>query len=160
DGALRQDAQACFYLYRQVMGNRTAPGGFLSPAGGEDQGEGACFTGQHSQLGLVAVASCEDYLRDVIKKHELTRPDKEEDRMRHSEPLNAQTGPVFLTYRAVPALNDFFRRVASGEPHVDFVAPDGVRHSSWTIADVASIRQLEEQFVAIPFLYIADGHHR
>src|SRR5262249_33407982 len=114
DGALRQDAQACFYLYRQVIGNRTAPGGFLSAAGGRDQGEGPCFTGQNSQLGLVAVASCEDYLRDVIKKHELTRPDKEEDRLRHTETLNAQTGPVFLTYRAVPALNDFFQRVASG----------------------------------------------
>ena len=76
DGALRQDAQPCFYLYRQIMG-------------------------QHSQTGLVAAASCEEYLRGIIKKHELTRPDKEDDRVRHIEALNAQTGPVFLTYRAV-----------------------------------------------------------
>ncbi len=77
DGALQQDAGPRFYLYRQVMGT-------------------------HSQVGLVAVASCEEYLRGVIKKHELTRPDKEDDRVRHIETLNAQTGPVFLTYRAIP----------------------------------------------------------
>ena len=74
-GALRQDPQPCFYLYRQVMGS-------------------------HSQTGLVAAASCEDYLKGIIRKHELTRPDKEDDRVRHIEALNSQTGPVFLVYRA------------------------------------------------------------
>ena len=82
DGALKQDAQPCFYLYRQVMG-------------------------KHSQVGLVAAASCEEYLGGTIKKHELTRPDKEDDRVRHIEALNAQTGPVFLTYRANAELDKF-----------------------------------------------------
>src|SRR5204863_8598086 len=80
-GALRQDEQTCFYLYRQIMG-------------------------RHSQVGLVAAASCEEYLCGVIKKHELTRPDKEDDRVRHIETLNAQTGPVVQTYRAVGALDE------------------------------------------------------
>src|SRR5215831_18195483 len=82
-GALQQDTQPCFYLYRQIMG-------------------------KHSQTGLVAAASCEEYLNGVIKKHELTRPDKEDDRVRHIEALNSQTGPVFLTYRANATLDDLF----------------------------------------------------
>src|SRR3954471_14576584 len=88
DGALRQDAKPCFYLYRQVMG-------------------------KHSQVGLVAAASCEEYLSGVIKKHELTRPDKEDDRVRHIETLNSQTGPVFLTYKSVPTLDQFVAKKIS-----------------------------------------------
>jgi uncharacterized protein (DUF1015 family) len=103
-GALRQDDQPCFYLYRQVMGT-------------------------HAQVGLVAAASCQEYLDGSIKKHEFTRPDKEDDRVRHIEALNSQTGPVFLTYRAVPALNDLFEKVTAGTANVDFTAPDGVRHT-------------------------------
>ena len=97
DGALRQDSKPCFYLYRQVMG-------------------------RHSQTGLVAAASCQDYLGNVIKKHELTRPDKEDDRVRHIEALNSQTGPVFLTYRAVAKLDELFGRKSAGPPDVDFTA--------------------------------------
>ncbi len=134
-GALRQDDQPCFYLYRQVMGT-------------------------HSQVGLVAAASCPEYLDGSIKKHEFTRPDKEDDRVRHIEALNSQTGPVFLTYRAVPALNDLFGQVTAGTADVDFTAPDGVRHTAWVIREAAMIAQIEAAFAAVPFLYIADGHHR
>jgi len=134
-GALRQDAQANFYLYRQIMG-------------------------KHSQAGLVAAASCEEYLRGVIKKHELTRPDKEDDRVRHIEALNSQTGPVFLTYRAAVAFDEFVTKKISETPAVDFTAKDGVRHTSWTISSAEEIQFVEAQFAQIPFLYIADGHHR
>jgi uncharacterized protein (DUF1015 family) len=134
-GALKQDAQPNFYLYRQVMGG-------------------------HSQVGLVAAASCEEYLAGIIKKHELTRPDKEDDRVRHIEALNAQTGPVFLTYKAVGALDEFIARKISETPGVDFTGKDGVRHSSWNIGDADEIKFIEAQFANIPFLYIADGHHR
>ncbi len=134
-GALRQDAQPAFYLYRQIMGG-------------------------HAQVGLVAAASCAEYLAGVIKKHEFTRPDKEDDRVRHIETLNAQTGPVFLTYRATAALDEFVAQRSAGPPAVDFTAADGVRHTSWTVGDAAGMRFIEEQFAQIPLLYIADGHHR
>jgi len=134
-GSLRQDAQAGFHLYRQVMG-------------------------KHTQTGLVAVASCEEYLRGVIKKHELTRPDKEDDRVRHIETLNSQTGPVFLTYPARKAVDDFVAERTAGIPEIDFTAADGIRHSAWPVSDQAGIRFLEQQFAGIPCLYIADGHHR
>jgi uncharacterized protein (DUF1015 family) len=134
-GALNQDSPPCFYLYRQIMG-------------------------KHSQVGLVAVASCEEYLRGFIKKHEFTRPDKEDDRVRHIETLNSQTGPVFLTYKSVHALDEFIARKISEKPEIDFTAKDGVRHSSWIISDADKIKFIEAQFAQIPFLYIADGHHR
>ena len=135
DGALKQDSQPCFYLYRQIMGG-------------------------HSQTGIVAVASCEEYLRGVIKKHELTRVDKEDDRVRHIEALDSQTGPAFLTYKAVPALEEFSVKKISAKPEIDFTAKDGVRHSAWTISSADEIKFIETQFARIPFLYIADGHHR
>jgi uncharacterized protein (DUF1015 family) len=134
-GALKQDAQPNFYLYRQIMGS-------------------------HSQTGLVAAASCEEYLRGIIKKHELTRPDKEDDRVRHIESLNSQTGPVFLTYKAVAEMDDYVKVKTSTPPVIDFTAKDGVRHSSWTISDTNEIAQVEKLFARIPALYIADGHHR
>jgi len=135
DGALRQDWQPCFYLYRQVMG-------------------------KHSQVGLVAAAGCDEYLRGIIKKHELTRPDKEDDRVRHIEALNSQTGPVFLTYRAAEKLDQFIAKKISKKPEIDFVARDGVRHTAWVIADKEDLDFIQAQFAQIPFLYIADGHHR
>jgi uncharacterized protein (DUF1015 family) len=134
-GALQQDPAPRFYLYRQIMG-------------------------AHAQVGLVAAASCQDYLDGVIKKHELTRIDKEDDRVRHIETLNAQTGPVFLTYRAVPELDALFARRTAGAPEVDFTAPDGVRHSSWTLSDPADLTAITAAFARLPCLYIADGHHR
>ncbi len=135
DGALRQDAEPCFYLYRQVMG-------------------------RHSQTGLVAAASCEDYLKGVIKKHELTRLDKEDDRVRHIEALGSQTGPVFLVYRASASMDALVARQTGEPPSVDFTAPDGVRHTAWVIADPKQIRFIEGEFARMPCLYIADGHHR
>ena len=134
-GALVQDAKPAFYLYRQVMG-------------------------KHSQLGLVAAASAQEYLDGIIKKHELTRPDKEDDRVRHIETLNSQTGPVFLTYKADPELDARFSGIAASAPAIDFTAPDGVRHTSWVISDDATTRFIEERFARISYLYIADGHHR
>ena len=134
-GALVQDATPAFHLYRQVMG-------------------------KHSQLGLVAVASCQEYLDGIIKKHEFTRPDKEDDRVRHIETLNSQTGPVFLTHKADPELDARLTRIASSPPAIDFTAPDGVRHTSWVINGPAEMQFIEKRFATIPFLYIADGHHR
>jgi uncharacterized protein (DUF1015 family) len=134
-GALQHDSQPCFYLYRQIMGG-------------------------HTQVGLVAAASCEEYLKDIIKKHEFTRPDKEDDRVRHIETLSSQTGPVFLTYRAVAALDEFIAKKIAEKPDVDFTGKDNVRHTSWTVADAEGIKFIAEQFAKIPFLYIADGHHR
>jgi len=134
-GALRQDSAPFFYLYRQIMG-------------------------KHSQVGLVAAASCEEYLRGAIKKHELTRMDKEDDRVRHIETLNSQTGPVFLTYRAQAAVDEFVKKKTSEQPDTDLAALDGVRHTSWTIGDPAQIQFIENEFKHIAALYIADGHHR
>lgn len=133
-GALVQDDRPNFYLYRQIMG-------------------------RHSQTGIVAVASCDEYLRGIIKKHELTRPDKEDDRVRHIETLNSQTGPVFLACRS-DELDEFMAVKISGKPAVDFTAKDGVRHTSWNISDPDDLRFISETFEKIPQLYIADGHHR
>jgi uncharacterized protein (DUF1015 family) len=134
-GALRQDPGPGFYLYRQVMG-------------------------RHSQVGLVAAASCQEYLSGLIKKHELTRPDKEDDRLRHIETLQAQTGPVFLVYRASEAIDQLVAGKTAQPPEIDFIAPDGVRHSAWVIAEASTVRALEAAFAQIPCFYIADGHHR
>src|SRR5437899_11928608 len=105
--------------------------------------------GAHTQVGLVAAASCQDYLTGVIKKHELTRIDKEDDRVRHIEALNSQTGPVFLTYRAVRELDDLFARKTAGKPDVDFTARDGVRHSSWVLSDPGDLAFVESGFQRI-----------
>jgi uncharacterized protein (DUF1015 family) len=115
---------------------------------------------KHSQVGLVAAASCEEYLRGAIKRHELTQPDKEDDRFRHIETLDSQTGPAFLTYRANAELDKFIAKKISQKPDVDFTAKDGVRHTAWVIADEDGIKFIKTQFSTVPFLYIADGHHR
>lgn len=135
EGVLRQDAEPHFYLYRQVMKG-------------------------HSQVGLVAVASCQEYMDDVILKHEFTRPEKEDDRVRHIETLHSQTGPVFLTYCSEPQLEKIIRRHVEEEPEVDFYAKDGVRHSAWVIRSTEDEKEIESIFQGIPKLYIADGHHR
>ena len=135
DGSLFQDSQQCFYLYRQVISG-------------------------HAQVGLVAAASCQEYLDGIIKKHEFTRPDKEDDRVRHIEALNSQTGPVFLTYKAVAEMDEFVAKKTSATPDVDFTGKDGVRHTSWSVRDAAEIAFVAATFAQIPYLYIADGHHR
>ncbi|MFO1498059.1 MAG: DUF1015 family protein [Verrucomicrobiota bacterium] len=134
-GALRQDGQESFYLYRQIMG-------------------------RHHQLGLVCVTSCEEYLSNRIRRHELTRPEKEDDRVRHIDVLNAQTGPAFLIYPADAELDELFAAATSQRADVDFTAADGVRHTSWRLAGPADGRIIEERFRRVPALYIADGHHR
>ena len=135
-GALRPDRQPAFYLYRQVMGS-------------------------HSQTGVVAAASCEDYLKGTIKKHELTRPDKEDDRVRHIETLDSQTGPVFLVAPKTAQLGNAISRITqTAVPDTDFAAPDGVRHTSWTITAPAELESLARCFAQASALYIADGHHR
>lgn len=114
----------------------------------------------HVQTGIVALASCQDYIDNVIKKHELTQPEKEDDRMRHIEIMNAQTGIVFLVYRARNDIDEFLKTETAKPPFVDFVAKDGVRHTSWIISEPEKIRFLEFEFRKIESLYIADGHHR
>ena len=134
-GALQRDERPCLYLYRQVMG-------------------------AHAQVGLVAAASCQEYLDGIIKKHELTRVDKEDDRVRHIETLNSQTGPVFLTYRADAAFDQFVADKVATEPAVDFIAADGIAHMAWILSSAEDIAFVEQTFARVPFLYIADGHHR
>jgi uncharacterized protein (DUF1015 family) len=135
EGALARDSQPAYYFYRQIMGS-------------------------HRQTGLVAAASCEDYLRGIIKKHELTRPAKEDDRVRHIEALNAQTGPAFLVYRATQQMDDLAAAHTQGPPDTDFTADDGVRHTSWAVREAVAIAAVRAAFAAMPCLYIADGHHR
>jgi uncharacterized protein (DUF1015 family) len=115
--------------------------------------------GSHEQIGVAAAFSLDDYEHDVILKHERTRRDKEDDRTRHMLALGAQTGPVFLVYRADPAIDRIAARVTGGPPLYDFVAVDGVRHTIWRVPDAES-KAFVGAFDAIPRLYIADGHHR
>lgn len=136
DGLMSQDGTPCFYFYRQIMGD-------------------------HSQTGLVACVSAEDYENDVIKKHEFTRKDKEEDRIRHIETQNAQCGPVFLTYPDNQGLDSIQEKICSGEPEYDFTADDGIRHTLWVVSDPEASSAIEAVFNQdVPTLYVADGHHR
>ena len=113
----------------------------------------------HVQTGLAACFAVDEYARDLIKKHEKTRPDKEDDRTRHILTLRAQTGPVFLTYRASAAVDALVGRVTAQAPLFDFVAVDGVRHVVWRVP-AAVEPDIVAAFAAVPALYIADGHHR
>jgi uncharacterized protein (DUF1015 family) len=115
--------------------------------------------GDHVQTGIAGSFSLDEYDLDVIKKHERTRPDKEDDRTRHMLELRAQTGPVFLTYRASRGVNGVVDRATTQAPLFDFTARDGVRHTIWRI-DAADVPDLVASFDRIPALYIADGHHR
>ena len=135
EGVLERDTDSHYYLYRLVMG-------------------------AHSQTGLVAVASVADYNANRIRKHEFTRPDKEDDRVRQIDILNAQTGPVFLVYRHSPEVDAMITAATVEEPDVDVTADDGVRHSLWVIRDRKLIEALTTAFEAMACLYIADGHHR
>lgn len=135
DGAMIQDDNPCFYIYRQIMGN-------------------------HSQIGLVACASVEEYQNNLIKKHELTRPDKEQDRVNHINTLNAQAGPVFLTYKAQLSIDKIINSIIKKEPEYDFIADDSIRHTFWILNDSAIIERIQSEFEAIDYLYVADGHHR
>ncbi|MHB8534559.1 MAG: DUF1015 domain-containing protein [Sulfuricaulis sp.] len=135
DGVLRRDTENHYYVYRLVMG-------------------------AHRQTGIVAAASVRDYDSNRIRKHEFTRPDKEDDRVRQIEALNAQTGPVFLTYRHSAAIDALLEKTAGETPEVDVTADDGVRHTLWVMRDRRRIETLTAAFDAMACLYIADGHHR
>lgn len=115
--------------------------------------------GAHVQTGIAACFSIDEYDKGGIKKHEKTRPDKEDDRTRHMIAIGAQTGPVFLTYRASAAVDAIVARVTSGAPLYDITADDGVRHVVWKVP-AAENAGIVEAFAAVPHLYIADGHHR
>lgn len=115
--------------------------------------------GDHVQSGLAACFSIDEYERDLIRKHEKTRPDKEDDRTRHMLSIGAQTGPVFLTYRASAAIDAVVTRVEQGVPLFDFVAPDAVRHVVWRVPS-SEHGAIESAMADVPVLYIADGHHR
>jgi uncharacterized protein (DUF1015 family) len=129
---LEKELEPSLYLYRLVMG-------------------------EHQQIGVVACSSIDEYDSNDIRKHERTRRDKEDDRTRHMLMLRAQTGPVFLTYRQRPEIDELVSKEISRDPLYDFAAPDGVRHTIWRISDPAPFVQ---GFVDVPLLYIADGHHR
>jgi uncharacterized protein (DUF1015 family) len=116
--------------------------------------------GGHEQTGVAACFSVDEYERDVIRKHERTRPDKEDDRTHHMLALRAQTGPVFLTYKATPAIDSVVSRTTSSKPPlIDFTAVDGVRHTIWRV-EARDEHDLIAGFDRVPALYIADGHHR
>ena len=137
DGTLVRDGEPRFYAYRQTMG-------------------------AHSQTGIVATFDTQDYLSGVLKQHEKTRKDKEDDRTRHIETLAAHTGPAFLTYRDDQAIDLIVADACRKAPLYDFVAPDGIGHTVWEIASASACvaDELEELFARIPVAYIADGHHR
>jgi len=129
---MEEESEPSIYLYRLIMGN-------------------------HEQIGIVACCSVDEYDNSTIRKHERTRRDKEDDRTRHMLMLKAQTGPVFLTYRRRPDIDDQVSAAVSATPLYDLTAPDGVRHTIWRLSDTGS---LVKSFEAVPLLYIADGHHR
>ena len=135
-GWLVQDDKENYYLYAQTMNGKT-------------------------QYGLVVGAAVADYMSGLIKKHELTRCDKEEDRMKHVRVCNANMEPVFFAYPDNARLDEIIKRVAQNDPEYDFIAPiDGFRHQFWIISNEDDIRVITEEFAKIPALYIADGHHR
>lgn len=136
EGWLVQDDAEMYYIYAQTMNGKT-------------------------QYGLVVGAAVSDYMNGFIKKHELTRRDKEEDRMRHVRVNDANMEPVFFAYPDNAVLDALVARYTQGEPEYDFVAPgDGFRHQFWTISETADIETITAEFGKIPYLYIADGHHR
>ena len=136
DGINMEEPVPVYYIYRQIMNGR-------------------------AQAGIVGCASIDDYLESRIKKHEFTRPDKEEDRIRHVDTCNANTGPIFLTFRDDGRVSAFTASfMAENEPLCDFVAEDGIRHTVWRIADPATVEAVRSMVENAGDFYIADGHHR
>lgn len=135
DGTYVSDEAPCFYLYELVMDGR-------------------------SQVGIVARCAVDDYLNDTIKKHEKTLEKKERDRIRHIDALDAQTGPIFLTYRDDSSVDALVEAARSRDPLYDFVSEDGIAHRAWVVSDPDEVEALAAAFAAVPAAYIADGHHR
>lgn len=115
---------------------------------------------KRTQTGIVACASIDDYLNNVIKKHENTRADKEVDRITHVDTLSAQTGPIFLAYRADSVINDAVKKTKENKALYDFISPDGIRHQVWKMTDITLVENVRKAFEGIDSVYIADGHHR
>lgn len=134
-GIFFKDEKECYYIYSQTMNGRR-------------------------QYGIVGAAAVDDYLNNVIKKHELTRPDKEEDRKKHVRVSQLNYEPVFFAYPKVPALDEIVRQVVESKPVYDFVADDGIGHTFWVVNDDTLIKRITEEFARIPSTYVADGHHR
>lgn len=134
-GVLKRDAAPCYYVYRMVMNG-------------------------HEQTGLAAACSIADYDAQRVRRHELTRPDKEDDRVRQIEAVNAHTGPVLLAYPAAPQVDAMLAEASAGSPEFDVMAASGVRHMLWVMREEDRIARLTAAFDALPALYIADGHHR
>lgn len=132
---LIRDIYPCYYLYQQQMGD-------------------------HTQVGLMGTASIDEYENDLIKKHEHTRKDKEDDRTRLMDMTNANTGPVFLTYKSESAIDSLIEEFKTRKPHYDFTASDGIRHTMWVIGDKEGVHKLSDAFMNVPVMYVADGHHR
>ncbi len=136
DGILIQDASPCFYIYQITMGS-------------------------HTQLGLMLGASVDEYEKGFIKKHELTRRDKEDDRAHHVDILNANSGPVMLSYHANEEVDKHLETICStSEPVYDFTAEDGIRHVLWVVSDPKDTERIQRNFLNVEAMYIADGHHR
>lgn len=135
DGTFITDSDKAYYVYELTMDGRT-------------------------QTGIAACASIDDYLNNVIKKHENTRADKEQDRINHVDACGAQTGPIFLAYRANEVINGEVAKAKEKEPLYSFTSDDGIRHQVWKISDEASVGNIEDAFAGISQIYIADGHHR
>lgn len=135
DGIFVQDERACYYIYELVMNGR-------------------------AQTGLVACSSVDDYINGVVKKHENTRKDKEEDRVRHVDVCSAQTGPIFLAYRTQAEVREILEAEKEKAPICEFTADDGVEHRVWVIEEESHIKSLTEAFGRMDHTYIADGHHR
>ena len=135
NGILIQDDKPMLYIYELTMEGR-------------------------SQTGLVACTSIDEYINGIIKKHELTREDKEQDRIRHVDICNANTGPIFLAYRTVDKISEIINKIKKNLPLYNFTAEDGIKHRAWVIDNEDDINNLVELFKDVPSLYIADGHHR
>lgn len=135
EGTLSREGEEKLYVYQQIMGD-------------------------HKQVGVVAVASIAAYEQGLIKKHEFTRPEKEDDRVNHMVALDAQVGPVFLTYKADPRIDELVIKVTDTAAEYDFTADDGTRHTFWVIEDLELAADLETAFDSVDCLYVADGHHR
>ena len=135
DGVLVQEPQPLLGVYRQKWG-------------------------LHEQTGIVALASVDEYDRGIIKKHEFTRPVKENDRVRIIETHQSQSGPVLLFFRQTPNIDRWLKEVTSAQPDVHFVAADKVEHTVWSVRDASAIQRVIKDFHDLPALYIADGHHR
>ena len=135
DGICMQDDEPKLYIYRQIMNSR-------------------------AQTGIVGCASIDDYMNNIIKKHELTRADKEADRINHVDYCDANTGPIFLTYRGNDAIDAVVAKYTSAAPEYDFTTDDGIINTVWVITEQNDIDTIVKEFDAVPCLYIADGHHR